>query len=107
MYAKIINCVTGIEERLCQLEGLFIGSPAQGGRIGHTISIETLIDILLVLYDECCNSSLRREKTVSDFIEFGKCKRITDCVIYLVFVYKIYVSDICVCEDTRTSCSLQ
>lgn len=24
---------------------------------------------MLVLYDECCNSSLRREKTVSDFIE--------------------------------------
>lgn len=40
--------------------------------MGHTISIETLIDVLLVLYDECCNSSLRREKTVSDFIEFGK-----------------------------------
>lgn len=39
--------------------------------MGHTFSIETLIDILLVLYDECCNSSLRREKTVSDFIEFG------------------------------------
>lgn len=55
-----------------QLESLFIDGPVQGeGRIGHTFSIETLIDILLVLYDECCNSSLRREKTVSDFIEFG------------------------------------
>ncbi|EAT34007.1 AAEL013729-PA, partial [Aedes aegypti] len=31
--------------------------------------IETLLDCMLVLYDECCNSSLRREKTVSDFIE--------------------------------------
>jgi len=65
--------VIGIGGRLRQLEGLFIGGPVQGGRIGHTISIETLIDVLLVLYDECCNSSLRREKTVSDFIEFGKC----------------------------------
>lgn len=61
----------GIGGRLRQLEGLFIGGPGQGGRVGHTISIETLIDVLLVLYDECCNSSLRREKTVSDFIEFG------------------------------------
>ena len=62
----------GIGGRLRQLESLFIGGPVQGeGRIGHTFSIETLIDILLVLYDECCNSSLRREKTVSDFIEFG------------------------------------
>ncbi|XP_019696393.1 serine/threonine-protein kinase Genghis Khan isoform X3 [Harpegnathos saltator] len=62
----------GIGGRLRQLEGLFIGGPGQGGRVGHTISIETLIDVLLVLYDECCNSSLRREKTVSDFIEFVK-----------------------------------
>lgn len=58
--------------RLRQLEALFSGGPVQGGRAGHTFSIETLIDILLVLYDECCNSSLRREKTVSDFIEFGE-----------------------------------
>ncbi|XP_043803168.1 serine/threonine-protein kinase Genghis Khan isoform X2 [Apis laboriosa] len=65
--------INGIGGRLRQLESLFIGGPVQGeGRIGHTFSIETLIDILLVLYDECCNSSLRREKTVSDFIEFVK-----------------------------------
>ncbi|XP_012136760.1 serine/threonine-protein kinase gek isoform X2 [Megachile rotundata] len=65
--------INGIGGRLRQLESLFIDGPAQGeGRVGHTFSIETLIDILLVLYDECCNSSLRREKTVSDFIEFVK-----------------------------------
>ncbi|CAD1468579.1 unnamed protein product [Heterotrigona itama] len=65
--------INGIGGRLRQLESLFIGGPVQGeGRVGHTFSIETLIDILLVLYDECCNSSLRREKTVSDFIEFVK-----------------------------------
>ncbi|XP_060817074.1 serine/threonine-protein kinase Genghis Khan isoform X1 [Bombus pascuorum] len=65
--------INGIGGRLRQLESLFIDGPVQGeGRIGHTFSIETLIDILLVLYDECCNSSLRREKTVSDFIEFVK-----------------------------------
>lgn len=67
------DVLVGIGGRLRQLEGLFIGGPVQSGRVGHTISIETLIDVLLVLYDECCNSSLRREKTVSDFIEFGKC----------------------------------
>ncbi|XP_076641464.1 serine/threonine-protein kinase gek isoform X3 [Halictus rubicundus] len=65
--------VNGIGGRLRQLEAVFIGGPIQGeGRVSHTFSIETLIDILLVLYDECCNSSLRREKTVSDFIEFVK-----------------------------------
>ncbi|KAK2586008.1 hypothetical protein KPH14_010577 [Odynerus spinipes] len=64
--------INGVGGRLRQLEALFISGPVQGGQVGHTFSIETLIDILLVLYDECCNSSLRREKTVSDFIEFVK-----------------------------------
>ncbi|XP_059615804.1 serine/threonine-protein kinase Genghis Khan [Phlebotomus argentipes] len=36
------------------------------------LSVESLLDCLLALYDECCNSSLRREKTVSDFIELVK-----------------------------------
>lgn len=39
---------------------------------GKSMSVEALLDCLLVLYDECCNSSLRREKTVSDFIELVK-----------------------------------
>lgn len=34
--------------------------------------METLLDSLVVLYDECVNSSLRREKTISNFIEFCK-----------------------------------
>lgn len=40
----------------------------------HTksISVEALLDSLIVIYDECCNSSLRREKTVTDFIELFK-----------------------------------
>ncbi|XP_046676035.1 serine/threonine-protein kinase Genghis Khan isoform X4 [Homalodisca vitripennis] len=58
------------EQRLRQLEAIFLGGPIQGQ--GRCFSIETLLDILLILYDECCNSSLRREKTVSDFIEFVK-----------------------------------
>lgn len=41
--------------------------PAPGP--GKSLSVEALLDCLLVLYDECCNSSLRREKTVCDFIE--------------------------------------
>lgn len=39
---------------------------------GKTMSVEALLDCLIVLYDECCNSSLRREKTVTDFIELVK-----------------------------------
>lgn len=65
------------ERRLRQLEGLFLGGPVltqqlQQGAGVTSFSIETLVDALLVLYDECCGSSLRREKTVSDFIEFVK-----------------------------------
>lgn len=47
------------------IESVGIIPPGQG----KSISVEALLDALLVLYDECCNSSLRREKTVTDFIE--------------------------------------
>lgn len=74
-------------KRLRQLEALIIESGSQlisaiegagegNGSVGHrqerNLSIEALLDCLVVLYDECCNSSLRREKTVSDFIELVK-----------------------------------
>lgn len=85
LYSKL-NFILGVATRLRQLEALFVGGPVQGGRMGHTFSIETLIDILLVLYDECCNSSLRREKTVSDFIEFGK-TYLPQLFIYLLLFF--------------------
>lgn len=50
---------------LDHIENAGIIPPGQG----KSISVEALLDALLVLYDECCNSSLRREKTVTDFIE--------------------------------------
>lgn len=66
--------------RLRQLESLLVdnGSPHTHLKLaellpsGKFLSIETLTDCMMVLYDECCNSSLRREKTVSDFIELGE-----------------------------------
>lgn len=63
------------EVRVKELEALFLKGPLTRAPIpdGPTaFSIETLLDILIVLYDECCNSSLRREKTVEDFLAFGK-----------------------------------
>ena len=45
--------------------------PGTGGQ-ARSFSTETLLDILVVLFDECQASSLRREKTVSEFIELGK-----------------------------------
>ena len=62
--------VNTAEHRLQELERVFLEGPM--GSNGQSYSTETLLDVLLVLYDECTNSSLRREKTVSDFIEFGK-----------------------------------
>ncbi|XP_078344292.1 serine/threonine-protein kinase MRCK alpha-like isoform X3 [Oculina patagonica] len=56
------------EERLKQLESLF----AHGSKEKGSYSVETLLDVLLLLYDECCNSTLRRDKNVSEFIEHAK-----------------------------------
>lgn len=58
------------EDRLKSLETLYVKGPICSK--GLSFSIETLLDVLIVLYDECCNSSLRREKNVSEFVEFGK-----------------------------------
>ena len=37
-----------------------------------SFSTETLIDALLVLYDECLNSSLKRDKTIASFLDYSK-----------------------------------
>ncbi len=73
-----------VERRLKQLERLLLTSGEDGAVTTATsssssssststitISVETLLDALLVLYDECFNSALRREKTVSDFLELS------------------------------------
>lgn len=39
---------------------------------GHQFSLDYLLDTFIVLYDECSNSSLRREKGVSDFLKLCK-----------------------------------
>ncbi|KAL0810346.1 hypothetical protein ABMA28_010498 [Loxostege sticticalis] len=62
--------VMGVK-RLKQIETLFLSRRAGGGRVVG-LSVETLVDVLLVLYDECCSSSLRREKAVADFIQYVK-----------------------------------
>lgn len=56
-------------ERLRQLEELYLqGVPGDT----NTLSLETLLDVLVCLYDECCNSSLRKEKAIAQFVDFGK-----------------------------------
>ncbi|XP_042899175.1 serine/threonine-protein kinase Genghis Khan isoform X2 [Parasteatoda tepidariorum] len=58
------------EELAAELDKIFL--KCSNAKNGKTISVETLVDGLVVLYDECFNSSLRREKTVSSFIEYVK-----------------------------------
>ncbi|XP_064621934.1 serine/threonine-protein kinase MRCK alpha-like isoform X5 [Lineus longissimus] len=52
------------------LESLYLSGVKASNK--ECISLETLLDILIVLYDECCQSTLRREKNITEFIEYAK-----------------------------------
>lgn len=58
------------EERLAQLARLYVSGVQNSS--GQALSIESLLDVLVVLYDECCNTTLRREKNISEFVDFGE-----------------------------------
>ncbi|XP_048364682.1 serine/threonine-protein kinase MRCK alpha isoform X3 [Sphaerodactylus townsendi] len=58
------------EVRLRQLEQFFLDGPTQTN--GQCFSVETLLDILICLYDECSNSPLRREKNILEYLEWAK-----------------------------------
>lgn len=58
------------EVRLKKLEKLVLDGPSQAS--GQCFSVETLLDVLVCLYDECNNSPLRREKNVLEFLDWGK-----------------------------------
>ncbi|KAK0143999.1 Serine/threonine-protein kinase MRCK beta [Merluccius polli] len=55
--------------RLKKLEQLLLDGPRHNGTC---LSVETLLDVLVCLYNECCNSPLKREKHVTDFLEWVK-----------------------------------
>lgn len=59
--------IPGID-RLKQLEQLYL----QGVQYdSNSLSLESLLDVLLCLFDECCSSTLRKEKIIADFVSFG------------------------------------
>ncbi|NXE06696.1 MRCKA kinase, partial [Lophotis ruficrista] len=58
------------EVRLKQLEQFILDGPTQTN--GQCFSVETLLDILICLYDECNNSPLRREKNIIEYLEWAK-----------------------------------
>uniref|UniRef100_A0A915KYD2 non-specific serine/threonine protein kinase n=1 Tax=Romanomermis culicivorax TaxID=13658 RepID=A0A915KYD2_ROMCU len=51
-----------------QLEKLYLSGPL----FGDCFSAETLIDVLICLYDECSSSTLRKEKNIAEFVESAK-----------------------------------
>ncbi|XP_041468189.1 serine/threonine-protein kinase MRCK alpha-like isoform X2 [Lytechinus variegatus] len=58
------------EVRLKTLEKLYLNGVPQSN--GSTLSLESLLDVLVLLHDECHASTLRREKSVTNFIEWAK-----------------------------------
>lgn len=58
------------EVRLKKLEKLFLDGPVQSN--GQCFSVESLLDVLICMYDECNNSPLRREKNIAEFLEWAK-----------------------------------
>nr|XP_057930546.1 serine/threonine-protein kinase MRCK alpha isoform X3 [Doryrhamphus excisus] len=58
------------EVRLKKLEKLILDGPIESN--GQCLSVETLLDILVCLYDECNNSPLRRDKNILEFLDWAK-----------------------------------
>lgn len=73
------------EVRLKKLENLILDGPARSN--GQCLSVETLLDILVCLYDECNNSPLRREKNILEFLDWGK---LAYFFIFLFFTFIYY-----------------
>ncbi|CAB3998634.1 serine threonine- kinase MRCK alpha isoform X4 [Paramuricea clavata] len=63
----MVNSDMNPTERLKTLEKIF----SQGIQ-DTALSTETLLDVFLVLYDECSSASLRRDKNIAEFVETVK-----------------------------------
>ncbi|KAM9294173.1 serine/threonine-protein kinase MRCK beta [Gastrophryne carolinensis] len=55
--------------RLKRLEQLLLDGPV---RNEAALSVETLLDVLLCVYTECCSPALRRDKYVCEFLSWAK-----------------------------------
>ncbi|RXM32237.1 Serine/threonine-protein kinase MRCK beta [Acipenser ruthenus] len=55
------------EERQRGLESFILGGPVDSD---SWLSVETLLDVLLCLHQECGNNALRRDKKVAEFVEW-------------------------------------
>ncbi|XP_075451591.1 serine/threonine-protein kinase MRCK alpha isoform X2 [Ascaphus truei] len=57
------------EVRLRQLERLVLDGPGPGG---GCVSVESLLDSLLCLYEECCASPLRTDRHLQHYLQWAK-----------------------------------
>lgn len=72
-----------------KLEKLILDGPVQSN--GQCFSVETLLDVLICLYDECINSPLRREKNSAEFLEWGEYNYLKTCFLKSVHsMFKLY-----------------
>ncbi|VDO92446.1 unnamed protein product [Soboliphyme baturini] len=62
-----MNTVPG-DLRVKQLEKLYLAGP----QFGECFSIEALVDVLICLFDECLSSTLRKEKNIAQFVDYGE-----------------------------------
>jgi hypothetical protein len=65
----MVNSDMNPPERLKTLEKIF-----SAGIQDTALSTEALLDVFLVLYDECSSATLRRDKNIAEFVETGECK---------------------------------
>ena len=97
------GAVTPMDTRMSELESLFLGGPLSAHLgVSKSFSIESLVDILMVLFDECSTSSLRREKTVSEFIELGRCW--VGFILHILMHPKLNRLNFFVCSNKREKC---
>uniref|UniRef100_A0A7E4V3F7 non-specific serine/threonine protein kinase n=1 Tax=Panagrellus redivivus TaxID=6233 RepID=A0A7E4V3F7_PANRE len=56
-------------DRLKQLEHIYVQGVPYDSQV---LSLESLLDVLVCLFDECCSSTLRKEKAISEFVDFAR-----------------------------------
>jgi len=60
-----------VSSRYGVLDAVFLRRGSQQNARDSYYSVETLLDSLMVLYQECCSSSMRRERNIAEFVESG------------------------------------
>lgn len=63
------NNNNNIDSRFDELKRLILNTSTNDLNVLH---IDGLLDSFLAIYDECCNVTLRGEKTIEEFLEYSK-----------------------------------